>query len=112
MAKLGYVGEEYYKYMLEREEKSTTYIGNNVAIPHGTLEGKAQVLKTGIVVNQYPEGIDFDGEKAYLLIGIAGKNNEHVDIISNIADVIEDEDKVLELAKTKNIDDIYDVFSI
>ncbi|TDT66992.1 PTS system D-mannitol-specific IIA component (Fru family) /PTS system D-mannitol-specific IIB component (Fru family) /PTS system D-mannitol-specific IIC component (Fru family) [Hypnocyclicus thermotrophus] len=112
MANMGYVAKDYYKYMLEREEKSSVYIGNGVAIPHGTLEGKAEVLKTGIVINQYPEGIDFDGEKAYLLIGIAGKNNEHIDIISNIADIIEDEDKVVELGKTKNIDDIYNSFII
>ena len=57
------------QYMIERENKSTTYIGNSVAIPHGTLEGKAQVIKTGIVINQYPNGVDFgNGNKAYFLI--------------------------------------------
>ena len=66
MSKMGYVESGYYKYMIERENKSTTYIGNSVAIPHGTLEGKAQVIKTGIVINQYPNGVDFgNGNKAY-----------------------------------------------
>ncbi len=110
MAKLGYVAGDYYNCMLEREEKSTTYIGNNVAIPHGTLEGKSKVLKTGIVVNQYTDGIDFGDEKAYILIGIAGKDNEHVDIIANIANIIANEETVMRLAKTKNIDDIYNLF--
>lgn len=110
MAKLGYVAGDYYNYMIEREEKSTTYIGNNVAIPHGTLEGKSKVLKTGIVVNQYTDGIDFGDEKAYILIGIAGKDNEHVDIIANIANIIANEETVMRLAKTKSIDDIYNLF--
>ena len=102
MSKMGYV-----------ESKSTTYIGNSVAIPHGTLEGKAQVIKTGIVINQYPNGVDFgNGNKAYFLIGIAGKNNEHVDLIANIADIIEDEDRVLELAKVTDREEIFRVFSL
>ena len=101
------------EYMIERENKSTTYIGNSVAIPHGTLEGKAQVIKTGIVINQYPNGVDFgNGNKAYFLIGIAGKNNEHVDLIANIADIIEDEDRVLELAKVTDREEIFRVFSL
>lgn len=113
MAEMNYVEEKYYEYMIEREKTSTTYIGNSVAIPHGTLEGKAQVKSSGIVINQYPDGVDFgDGNIAYLLIGIAGKNNEHVDIISNIADVIEDETVVEELAKTNNRDDIFNKFNV
>jgi PTS system mannitol-specific IIC component len=111
MADMGYVKDTYYEYMLEREVKSTTFIGNNVAIPHGTLEGKAEVLKTGIVINQYPEGVDFgNGNIAYLLIGIAGKNDEHVDIISNIADAIEEEETVELLSKTTDVDEIYNRF--
>lgn len=113
MAEMNYVEKQYYEYMLERESKSTTFIGNNVAIPHGTLEGKAQVKRSGIVINQYPNGVDFgSGNTAYILIGIAGKNNEHVDIISNIADVIEDEEIVEMLAQTNDRDEIFNRFSI
>lgn len=113
MSRMGYVEEGYHKYMIERENKSTTYIGNYVAIPHGTLEGKAQVKKTGIVINQYPNGVDFgNGNIAYFLIGIAGKNNEHVDLIANIADIIEDEERVLELSKITNREEIFGVFSL
>ena len=112
MAKLGYVNEDYQKYILKREEESTTYIGNYVAIPHGTEEGKREILSTGIVVFQYPNGIDFgNGNIAYLLIGIAAKNDEHVDIISHIADIIEDEDEVLKLKDEKDIDKLYEIFS-
>lgn len=113
MSRMGYVEEGYYNYMLERENKSTTYIGNYVAIPHGTHEGKSKVKRPGIVINQYPNGVDFgNGNIAYFLIGIAGKDNEHVDLIANIADIIEDEDRVLELAKIQDREEIYKVFSL
>ena len=113
LEKLGYVGKGYGKYMQEREKISTTYIGNYVAIPHGTVEGKKEVLKSGIVILQYPNGIDFgNGNKAYFLIGIAGKNDEHVEIISKIADVIEDEDEVLVLKDEKKAEKIYKTFNV
>ncbi|MGL4672074.1 PTS mannitol transporter subunit IICBA [Cetobacterium sp.] len=113
LEKLGYVGKGYEKYMQQREKVSTTYIGNYVAIPHGTVEGKKEVLNSGIVILQYPNGIDFgDGNIAYFLIGIAGKNDEHVEIISKIADVIEDEEEVLILKSEKNAEKIYKTFNV
>lgn len=87
----GYVKEEYIEAMLEREKIMTTYMGMGVAIPHGVNEAKKEILSSGIVILQFPEGIDFDGEKAYLMIGIAGVGNEHLEILSNIAIVLDDE---------------------
>ncbi len=87
----GYVKEEYIEGMLKREELMTTYMGMGVAIPHGINEAKKDVLASGIVVLQFPQGVDFDGEMAYLLIGIAGKGNEHLEILSNIAVILDDE---------------------
>ncbi|WP_343119298.1 PTS sugar transporter subunit IIA, partial [Clostridioides difficile] len=81
----GYVKEEYIPAMLEREKVMTTYMGMGVAIPHGVNEAKKEILSSGIVILQFPNGIDFDGEKAYLLIGIAGVGDEHLEILSNIA---------------------------
>lgn len=108
---LGYVNKNYEKFIFEREKESTTYIGNYVAIPHGTLEGKSEILKSGITIFQYPNGIDFgNGNIAYFLIGIAGKNNEHIDIISHISDIIEDEDEVLLLKNEKDSTRLYERF--
>lgn len=87
----GYIKEEYIEAMLEREKIMTTYMGMGVAIPHGVNEAKKEILSSGIVILQFPEGIDFDGEKAYLMIGIAGVGNEHLEILSNIAIVLDDE---------------------
>lgn len=112
MSKLGYVGPNYKNYILEREKESTTYIGNYVAIPHGTVEGKKEILNTGIVIFQYPNGIDFgNGNIAYFLIGIAAKNNEHIEIVSNISDVIEEEEEVLKLKDEQNLEKLYEIFS-
>ncbi|WP_131000600.1 PTS sugar transporter subunit IIA [Clostridioides difficile] len=87
----GYVKEEYIPAMLEREKVMTTYMGMGVAIPHGVNEAKKEILSSGIVILQFPNGIDFDGEKAYLLIGIAGVGDEHLEILSNIAVVLDDD---------------------
>lgn len=82
----GYVQKEYIEGMKKRETDVTTYIGNGIAIPHGLPEYTRYIKKSGIVVAQYPKGVSFgEGNIAYLVIGIAGQNDEHVDILSNIA---------------------------
>ena len=63
MADLGYVEESYIPAMLEREKIVTTYIGMGLAIPHGTTHESGIIKKTGIVLLQYPEGVDFGDEK-------------------------------------------------
>ena len=96
---LGYVDKEYIPLMLEREKIVTTYIGMGLAIPHGTTHDEGIIHKTGIVLIQYPEGIDFGDEKAQLMIGIAGKGGEHMEILSKICTALEDE-TILEKMKT------------
>ncbi|CBK89162.1 PTS system D-mannitol-specific IIA component, Fru family (TC 4.A.2.1.2)/PTS system D-mannitol-specific IIB component, Fru family (TC 4.A.2.1.2)/PTS system D-mannitol-specific IIC component, Fru family (TC 4.A.2.1.2) [Faecalitalea cylindroides T2-87] len=96
---LGYVDKEYIPLMLEREKIVTTYIGMGLAIPHGTTHDDGIIHKTGIVLIQYPEGIDFGDEKAQLVIGIAGKGGEHMEILSKICTALEDE-TILEKMKT------------
>ena len=76
---LGYVNSNYTNGMLARENVHTTYLDNEVAIPHGVEEVKHEVIKAGIVVLLYPNGIDYgDGNTAKLLIGIAAQNNAPV----------------------------------
>lgn len=99
LTKLGYVDATYVAAMQEREKLTTTYMGMGVAIPHGTSQAKGTVKKTGIVLLQYPEGADFGDEKAQLVFGIAGIGDEHLDLLSKICGILEDED-VLETLKT------------
>jgi phosphocarrier protein FPr len=87
--------------MLAREETMSTYLGNGVSIPHGQFENRADILQTGISVLQLPAGVEWeDGEKAYLVIGIAASSDEHVSVLANLAEVIEDEEMTRRLIDT------------
>ncbi len=110
LVKGGYVKGNYVQAMLEREKVVSTYIGMGVAIPHGIGEAKREIKASGIVVLQYPDGVDFGEELAYLVIGIAGVGDEHLEILSNIAISLEDMELVERLNKTKNKKDILEVF--
>ncbi|GAA0179659.1 PTS mannitol transporter subunit IICBA [Clostridium sediminicola] len=107
----GYVEEDYIEAMIQREEVVTTYIGNNLAIPHGIGEAKKHIKKSGIVVLQYPKGVSFgNGNIANLVIGIAGKGDEHLMILSNIASALENEEDVQKLIETEDVNLIYKTF--
>lgn len=99
LAQLGYVDASYADAMQEREKLVSTYMGMGVAIPHGTSQAKGTVKKTGIVLLQYPEGVDFGDEKAQLVFGIAGIGDEHLDLLSKICGMLEEEE-ILETFKT------------
>ena len=103
--KSGYVDKPYIEGMLARERDISTYIGKGIAIPHGENAVKEHVKKTGIVVMQYPDGVEFsDGNVAHLIVGIAGKGDDHLVIIQNLATItIDYTDEDLEKAyKTKD----------
>ncbi len=104
MEKLGYVDHDYLEAMQERERLTTTYMGMGVAIPHGTDSAKKSVKKTGIVFLQYPDGVDFGDEKAQLVFGIAGIGDEHLDLLSQICTMLEDEDKLNKFKTTGDVD--------
>ena len=101
---LGYVDETYVDAMQEREKLITTYMGMGVAIPHGTVQAKGTVKKTGIVFLQYPEGVDFGDEKAQLVFGIAGIGEEHLDLLAKICEVLEDEEVLEKMKTTSDLD--------
>ena len=107
---LGFTDEAYIQAMVDRENMVSTYMGMGVAIPHGTSDAKEDVKKTGIVVMQYPEGVDFGEEKAYLIIGIAGVGDEPVEILGNIVASLEDEELLENLKKDADIDTIIKTF--
>ncbi len=106
----GYVKPDYIDSMHAREKELSTYIGNGVAIPHGDKNSKDKIIKSGIVILQYPEGIDYgDGNIAYLVIGIAGKDNEHLKILSKLSLVLEDEKLVKEIIKETDKEKVYNI---
>jgi len=112
----GCVSEHYIESMIEREENLSIYMGNSVAIPHGTDEGKKHVKKSGLVVVQVPEGVNFgeQGEEkhARLLFGIAGKEEDHLSLIQKIALSCNDERNVLKMANATNKEEILEILEM
>jgi len=98
----GCVLPEYVDGMLTREQSMSTSLGNGVAIPHGMDENRNHILQTGISILQLTEGVEWDedDEEVHLVIGIAASSDEHVGVLANLADVIEDEDILAELIQT------------
>lgn len=101
LVKAGYVEESYVEAMIERDNITSTYMGNHVAIPHGTEAAKKAVLRSGFTVLQVPNGVDFDGKEAKLIFGIAGKDGTHLDILSGIAVVCSDEENIEQMVQAK-----------
>ncbi|MCG3418055.1 PTS sugar transporter subunit IIA [Oceanobacillus jordanicus] len=112
LADNGYVEASYIDKMLEREELTSTYMGNNVAIPHGTEDAKGMVTETGLSVVTVPEGIDFgDGNIVKVLIGIAGKGDEHLEVLSKIAIVLSEEENIQTILDASSEEEIIRIFS-
>ena len=107
----GYVLKGYADAMLKRENESTTYMGMGIAIPHGTDEAKKDIIRSGIVILQYPEGVDFGDEKAYLIAGIAGKGDEHIEILASLGETFEEEDKLKTLMSAEDPNTIYNILN-
>ncbi|HZH59868.1 MAG TPA: PTS sugar transporter subunit IIA [Metabacillus sp.] len=108
----GYVEASYIDAMLQREELSSTYMGNFVAIPHGTEDAKTAVLNSGLSVIQVPGGVDFGGGNIVkFLIGIAGKGDEHLEILSKIAIVLSEEENVEKLVQAQSKEEIIELLS-
>ncbi len=107
----GHVEERYIDSMFEREKSVSTFIGNAVAIPHGTGDSKQWVTRSGLSVITVPEGVEYgDGNVAKLVIGIAGKGDEHLEILSRIATVCEDEDNVEQIVRAETKEELLAFF--
>ncbi len=107
----GHVDERYVDSMFEREKSVSTFMGNAVAIPHGTSDSKKWVEKSGLSILTVPEGVEYgDGNIAMLIIGIAGKGDEHLEILSNIAQVVSDEDNVAKIVQAESKEELLAFF--
>jgi PTS system mannitol-specific IIC component len=97
--------------MHEREKSVSTYMGNGLAIPHGTNEAKTAIRRTGISFVRYPEPIDWNGKPAEFVVGIAGLGNDHMALLTKIAHVFLDKDEVARLRAATSADDVRAVLS-
>ena len=99
--------------MLEKLETQSfaTYIGNGVAIPHGMAEGSKYVKNTGISIIQVPDGVEWDEERAYIVVGIAANSDDHMNVLASLADAIEDPEEAKKLWSETSVDKIFDLLS-
>ena len=100
----GAVDPSYVDAMLERDREQSVYMGMGVAIPHGTNEAKGSVKKTCVTLHQYPGGVLWGDEKAYLVFGIAGTGDEHLQVLANVAKALEDESVIEKMRTTTDVD--------
>ncbi len=107
----GSVSPEYVEAMLQREQMVSTYLGNGVALPHGTLESKDFICSTGIVVAQYPDGVDWRSGTAHLVVGLAAVGEDHVRVLSQLAEILQDEKLCQRLAQSNDASLIYECLS-
>jgi PTS system mannitol-specific IIA component len=103
----GAVTQAYVDSMFERESSVSTYMGNFLAIPHGTNDAKESIVRSALSLVRYAEPIDWNGKPVKFAVGIAGLNNEHLEILSKIAVVFSDEDEVQKLLDAGTADEIF-----
>ncbi|EHC9951583.1 PTS sugar transporter subunit IIA [Staphylococcus pseudintermedius] len=106
----GVVKAGYIQAMKDREQIVSTFMGNALAIPHGTDEAKNEVITSGLSLLQIPEGLLWNGEEVKVVIGIAGKDGEHLDLLSQIAMTFSEEENIHKIVNAASPQAIRQVF--
>ncbi|MET0303669.1 MAG: PTS sugar transporter subunit IIA [Microbacteriaceae bacterium] len=107
----GAIDASYIDAMLERENSVSTYVGEGVAIPHGTLAGKDAVKQDALCVLRFPDGIDWDGNDVRVAVGIAAKGNGHIALLSQLATVLLDPEKAEALRSATTSAQVYELLA-
>jgi PTS system mannitol-specific IIA component len=111
LVEVGSVDAAYIESMLEREGSVSTYMGNFLAIPHGTNEAKDSIKRSALSFTRYAQPIDWNGDEVRFVVGIAGIDNEHLEILSKIAIIFSDEEEVERLLGLNSAEELYAALS-
>jgi mannitol/fructose-specific phosphotransferase system IIA component len=106
LVEIGAVAPPYAAAMLEREASVSTYVGEGVAIPHGTDESRSHVLRTALAVLQFPDGVEWVGGRVHVCVAIASSGSEHVALLAALADVLMQPDKVAQLRTAETAEQV------
>ncbi|MGW0809263.1 PTS sugar transporter subunit IIA [Nonomuraea sp. NPDC002799] len=106
LADVGAVAEPYIEAMLERERVISTYVGEGVAIPHGTNTAKDDITRDAICVVRFPGGVDWDGERVTLCVGIAAKGDGHVPLLAALAEILLDPGRARALREATEVSEV------
>jgi len=107
----GAVLPDYVDAMFEREKSVSTYMGNYLAIPHGTNEAKDTIRSSALSVVRYDAPVDWDGNEVRFAVGVAGVDNGHLEILSRIAILFADPDEVDKLLAATSADELYELLA-
>jgi len=111
LVEIGAASPPYTDALFEREESVSTYIGEGVAIPHGTNESREHIERAAIAYLQFPDGVDWDGNQVQVCIAIASRSEEHVDILQSLATVLMVPESAAALREASSIDDVVALLS-
>lgn len=103
---IGAVEPTYVEAMLEREQSISTYVGEGVAIPHATLAGKSAVKRDALAVVRFPAGVDWGGERVVVCVAIAAIGDGHVEILSELAQILLDPGRARDLREADRAEDV------
>jgi len=103
----GAVDASYVDAMIQRENTVSTFVGEGVAIPHGTLAGKEAVKRDALVVLRFPDGVDWEGNTVYVTVGIAAAGGGHIALLSQLAEILLDPEKAEQLRTATSREQVY-----
>lgn len=103
----GAVDESYVDAMIQRENTVSTFVGEGVAIPHGTLAGKESVKRDALVVLRFPDGVDWEGNTVSVTVGIAAAGGGHIALLSQLAEILLDPEKAEQLRTATSREQVY-----
>ncbi|MEZ7131144.1 PTS sugar transporter subunit IIA [Nonomuraea sp. AD125B] len=103
LVEVGAVTEPYVAAMLERERSISTYVGEGVAIPHGTNASKDAILRDALCFVRFPDGVDWDGEQVTVCVGIAAREGGHVPLLAALAEILMDPDRARTLREATEV---------
>jgi PTS system mannitol-specific IIA component len=107
----GAVDDSYIDAMLQREQSVSTFVGEGVAIPHGTLAGKEAVKHDALVVLRFPDGVDWEGNQVQVCVGIAAAGGGHIALLSQLAEILLDPAKAERLRSATDAQQVYDLLT-
>ena len=111
LVEIGAATQEYAEAILERERSVPTYMGEGVAIPHGTDESREHIKRAALAFLQFPDGVDWNGKDCRVCIAIASKSDEHIGILQSLAMVLSDSDKAARLRETADVNEVLELLA-
>jgi mannitol PTS system EIIA component len=107
----GSVEPTYVDEMLDREHAVSTFVGNGIAMPHGTLTAKSDVIVEGLSLLRFVEPVDWNGEPVTIVIGIAAHGRKYIALLSQLASALLANDSADQLRTAESVETVYSLLA-